>query len=78
MDRIIALMIQGNGDDIRCESLGQDPESGKWAGGINLYHGDSFHAMLVSSLLVFSSSEAAVADMGRIVREVRALDLAAN
>ena len=77
MTLITALTIKNNIEGIRCEPYGQDKETGKWAGAINLYHSEVFHTTLVSSNPEFESSKAAVAFMEDVVRQVRALDLAA-
>ncbi|MBI2099328.1 hypothetical protein HYT45_02875 [Candidatus Uhrbacteria bacterium] len=67
-----ALVIQNQGNNIRCESIGRDKKTGKWAGAINLYHDGSFHTMLVSSKPIFKSSSEAVKHMREIVRKIRA------
>lgn len=76
MTRYTAYAIQNPVNDVRCEPIGQHTKTGKWAGAINLYHAGVFHTTLVSSEPAFESSEAAVACMKDVVRQVKALDLA--
>ena len=71
-----ALVIQNPANDIRCEPYSQHKKTKKWAGAINLYHTESFHTTLLSSEPIFESSEAAVAYMEDVVKQVKALDLA--
>lgn len=75
MTSYTALVIQNNDNDIRCEPYFQDKKTEKWAGAVNLYHGGFFHTTLLSSEPVFGSSEAAVAYMEDIVKQVRAADV---
>lgn len=70
-----ALMIQGNGDNVKCEAGGPHKETGKWAGWINLYkHGD-FHTAIVSTQGIYDSKEEALKAMEALVEEVREMDL---
>lgn len=77
MTRHTALVIQNLENDIRCEPYGQDKETKKWAGAVNLYHDGFFHTTLLSSEPVFESSEASVAYMEGVVERVRAADVLA-
>jgi len=77
MKRYTALVIQNEENDIRCEALGRDAKTGKWAGAVTLYHDGHLHTTLLSSEPTFESSEAAVAYMEDIVRQVRAADVLA-
>jgi hypothetical protein len=70
-----ALVIQTEGNDIRCEPYRQDEATGKWAGAINLYHDGHFHTTLLSSNQIYDSSEDAVKGMEKVVAEVRAMKL---
>lgn len=72
-----ALIIQNQDNDIRCEPYGQHNETKKWAGAINLYHDGIFHITLLSSEPVFESSEASVAYLENVVKQVRAADVLA-
>lgn len=72
---ITAMTIQGQGDNIVCEPLGQHRETGKWAGVINLYKGGFFHTTLLSSEPIFSTREEAISEMKEVVRLVREMDL---
>ena len=71
-----AMIIQDNEDGcVRCEALGPDLGTGKWAGVIGLYRGNEFHAALLSSPANFESPEAAIEAMEVVVAEIRAMDL---
>ena len=72
-----ALVIQNQDNDIRCEPYSQHKETKKWAGAVNLYHNGFFHTTLLSSEPVFESSEASVAYLENIVKQVRAADVPA-
>ena len=76
MTRYTAFVIQNPSNDIRCEPYSQHKKTKKWAGAINLYHDGFLHTTLVSSEATFESSEAAVAYMEDVVKQVKALDLA--
>lgn len=70
-----ALVIQNEENDIRCEPYYQHKETGKWAAAINLYHNGFFHTTLLSSEPIFESSEATVAYMENVVKQVRCADV---
>lgn len=78
MTLLTVLTIQEGGDNIRCEVLGQDRKTGKWAGAVNLYYEDNLHTPLLTSNAEYDSREAAVATMEDVVRQVRAIDLFAQ
>ena len=71
-----ALVIQNPSNDIRCEPYGQHKKTRKWSGAINLCRDGFLHTTLVSSEPTFESSEAAVAYMEEVVKQVKAFDLA--
>ena len=70
-----AMVIQSNEGNVRCEAIGPEVETGKWAGVVALYRGDEFHRYVLSSTATFDSPEAAVAAMEVVVAEIRAMDL---
>ena len=72
------MIIQSQGDNIVCEVYGQDKETEKWAGAINLYKEGFFHTTLISSNPTFNTSEQAVAYMEKVVRQTRASDISAQ
>lgn len=75
MTRYTAFVIQNPDNDIRCEIYGQDRESKKFAGAINLYHDGSFHTTLLSSEPTYDSEILAVSAMKDVVEAVKKLDL---
>ncbi|MFC1608779.1 hypothetical protein ACFL2R_02560 [Patescibacteria group bacterium] len=66
-----ALIIRSIDNDIRCESLGQEKETGKWIGGVSLYRGGEFHSILLSSKPIFDSENDAIKGMQEVVQQVR-------
>ncbi len=70
MTRRTSFIIQTNGDNIKCESLGQG-ENKKWIGGINLYKDGFFHITLASSDPIFGSEAKAIESMKEIVMKLR-------
>lgn len=75
MTRLTAMIIQSRGDDIRCEILGEDKETGKISGCIMLYNDDVAHTMLLSSPPIFNTSQECIEKMKQAVEEIRKLDL---
>lgn len=69
------FVIQGRGDDVRCEPLGQDKKTNLWAGAINLYNNGSFHRIMLSTKPVYKTSEEAVAAMQKLVKDIRSRPL---
>jgi hypothetical protein len=74
MTRLTALIIQTNGDDIRCESA-KDADSKQFIGVVNLYKSGSFHYTLLSSRDTFETPDAAVKAIKKVVEDIRAIDL---
>ena len=74
ISRWTALVIQDEGNDIRCEVFGQPSEDGKFAGAVNQYHGGYLHTTLLSSKPMYNSAEQAVVAMEQVVTEIRAID----
>jgi len=75
---ITALTIQQHGDDEIRTCAGQDKKTKKWAGFINLYHGDDYHTLLISSDPIFDLESLAIDAMTKLIQEIRGVDLAAK
>lgn len=72
ISRHTAILIQSNGDDIRCEAAGPHPDTEKYGGWISLWRNDRPHiAPLVSSEYTFDTKEEAIAYMQDVVEEIR-------
>ncbi|MFC1645060.1 hypothetical protein ACFL08_03465 [Patescibacteria group bacterium] len=71
MNNITLFIIRDDRNDIRCESLGHNENTGKWAGAVNLYKNKFFHSTLLSTGLVFDSEEEAIEHMEGVVQSVR-------
>ena len=65
-----ALVIKGNGDNIKCEANMLTERL--WSGAVVLYHGDVPHETLLTSTPVYESRKAAIAAMTDVVEEIRA------
>lgn len=71
---ITAMKIQANGDDVKCVAYGS--KEGKYSGIVELWHGDDFHEVMLSTdPPTFDSKKAAVEHMEDIVKQVRDIDL---
>lgn len=69
---LTARTIKNAQNDIRCESLGQSSENGKWVGVINLYRDGLLHTPpLLTSKPVFDSESLALEAMELIVTQIR-------
>ena len=75
LSRMSAMMIQGNGDNVKCAAGGPCKETGKWAGWIELWKDGRLHTPIVSTQPAYDSKEEAVKAMEDLVEEVRKLDL---
>jgi len=70
---ITAMKIQHNGDDVKCAAYGT--KDGKYAGMVELWHGEDMHEVMLSTEPVFGSRKEAVDSMEDIVKQVRELEL---
>ena len=75
MSRLTALIIQTNGNNIKCDAAGPSPENGKYSGWINLWKRGAFHQPLLNSEPVYESEEKAIEAMKEVVKAVRAADV---
>jgi len=70
-----ALIIQGNGQDIKCSFGGPAKDNGKYCGWISLWKDGDLHTELLSTEAIFDTAMAATAYMEKLVVKVRSLDL---
>jgi len=69
---ITAMKIQANGDDVKCVAYGNGK---KFAGIVELWHGEDMHEVMLSTDPVFLTRKEAVGSMEDIVKQVREIDL---
>ena len=75
INRITAIEIQTNGDNIKCSAGGPAKENGKYVGWIELWRDGDLHKPMISTQPVFDTESEAIKAMENIVVEIRALDL---